>query len=124
MEDMNISGSRVRDWVEGYRRAWDSNDPAEIGALFTDDAAYRTEPWRSPWLGRDEIIQGWLGQRDEPGQTSFRWSVLHETPEMAFVQGETDYHDEPPRTYSNLWVIRLDAGGRCSDFTEWWMRHD
>jgi len=81
-------------------------------------------PWRAPWQGRDEIVQGWLGQRDEPNQTSFRWSVLHETADMAFVQGATDYHDEPTRTYSNLWMIRLDAGGRCSDFTEWWMRHD
>jgi hypothetical protein len=26
-------------------------------------------------------------------------------------------------TYSNLWVIRLDADGRCAEFAEWWMRH-
>jgi hypothetical protein len=24
-------------------------------------------------------------------------------------------------TYSNLWVIRLDAEGRARAFTEWWM---
>ena len=29
----------------------------------------------------------------------------------------------PPHTYSNLWVVRLDAEGRCTEFTEWWMRH-
>jgi hypothetical protein len=29
----------------------------------------------------------------------------------------------PPHTYSNLWVIRLDADGRCAEFTEWWMQH-
>jgi hypothetical protein len=29
----------------------------------------------------------------------------------------------PPSTYSNLWVIRLDAEGRCTEFTEWWMQH-
>jgi hypothetical protein len=40
---------------------------------------------------------------------------------VAVVQGETAYHDEPPRTYSNLWVIRLAGDGRCSQFTEWWM---
>ena len=44
------------------------------------------------------------------------------TPEVAVVQGEIVYQT-PPHTYSNLWVIRLDAAGRCTEFTEWWMRH-
>jgi hypothetical protein len=39
------------------------------------------------------------------------------------VQGKTTYHD-PPQTYSNLWVIRLDSRGECTEFTEWWMTHD
>jgi hypothetical protein len=38
------------------------------------------------------------------------------------VQGETIYR-QPPQTYSNMWVIRLDDSGRCSEFTEWWMDH-
>ena len=37
------------------------------------------------------------------------------------MQGETVYRN-PPRTYTNLWVIRLDAEGRCTEFTEWWMQ--
>jgi hypothetical protein len=26
-------------------------------------------------------------------------------------------------TWVDGWVIRLDAEGRCTEFTEWWMRH-
>jgi hypothetical protein len=26
--------------------------------------------------------------------------------------------------YSNLWVIRFDADGRCREFTEWYMRRN
>jgi uncharacterized protein (TIGR02246 family) len=113
---------RLRAWVEGYVRAWNSNDPAEIGALFSEDAAYYTEPYSPPWRGRDEIVRQWLERRDEPGETEFRWQPLTVAPDLAVVQGETLYRI-PPRTYSNLWVIRLDAGGRCAEFTEWWMRH-
>jgi uncharacterized protein (TIGR02246 family) len=113
---------RLRTFVEGYVRAWNSNDPAEIGALFTQDAAYYTEPYSQPWRGRDEIVRQWLDHRDEPGETEFRWQPLTVGPDVAVVQGETFYRT-PPRTYSNLWVIRLDAEGRCSEFTEWWMRH-
>jgi uncharacterized protein (TIGR02246 family) len=113
---------RVHAWVESYVRAWNSNDPADIGALFSEDAAYYTEPYSQPWRGRDEIVRQWLDRKDEPGQTQFRWHPLAVTPEVAIVQGETVYHS-PPQTYSNLWVIRLDAEGRCTEFTEWWMRH-
>jgi hypothetical protein len=35
---------RLQAWVEAYVAAWSSNDPAAIGALFTQDAAHRTEP--------------------------------------------------------------------------------
>jgi uncharacterized protein (TIGR02246 family) len=113
---------RVQAWVERYVQAWNSNDPATIGSLFTEDAAYHTEPYSQPWRGRDEIVRQWLGRKDEPGDTQFRWHPLSVSPEVAVVQGTTDYRD-PPRTYSNLWVIRLDAEGRCTEFTEWWMQH-
>jgi uncharacterized protein (TIGR02246 family) len=113
---------RVQAWIDGYVRAWSSNDPDDIGALFTEDAAYYTEPYGQPWRGREEIVRQWLDRRDEPGQTEFRWHPIAVTPEVAVVQGETVYHDEG-RTYSNLWVIRLDPDGRCTEFTEWWMAH-
>jgi uncharacterized protein (TIGR02246 family) len=111
---------RVRAWVDRYVQAWNSNDPADIGALFSDDAAYFTEPYRRPWRGRDEIVRQWLGRKDEPGDTTFQWQPLTVGPDVAVVQGETVYRD-PPHTFSNLWVIRLDAEGRCTEFTEWWM---
>jgi uncharacterized protein (TIGR02246 family) len=113
---------RLHTWVDAYVRAWNSNDPAAIGALFSQDAAYHTEPYSAPWRGRDEIVRQWLDRKDEPGETEFRWQPVAISPEVAVVQGETVYHT-PPRTYSNLWVIRLDAEDRCTEFTEWWMRH-
>jgi len=110
-------------WVEGYVQAWNSNDPGHIGNLFSDDATYRTEPFRPAWVGRQTIVANWLENKDEPGETTFTWQPLVVTEEVAIVQGETAYRT-PPRRYSNLWVIRLDAAGRCTEFTEWWMRHD
>jgi uncharacterized protein (TIGR02246 family) len=121
MHDDQQTG-RVRSWVDGYVRAWNSNDPATIGGLFADDADYLTEPYSQPWHGRDEIVRQWLNRKDEPGDTEFRWHPLTVTPEVAVVHGTTTYRD-PPRTYSNLWVIRLAPNGRCTEFTEWWMQH-
>jgi uncharacterized protein (TIGR02246 family) len=109
-------------WVEAYVRAWNSNDPEEIGALFADDALYYTEPFAEPWRGRSEIVEQWLANKDEPGQTEFEWQPLVETDGLAILTGTTRYLD-PPRVYSNLCVVRLDPDGRCREFTEWWMEH-
>ena len=56
----------LADWIASYERAWSSNDAAEIGALFTDDALYFTAPFREPWRRRQEIADGWLARKDEP----------------------------------------------------------
>jgi SnoaL-like domain len=114
----------VQDWVERYIRAWESNGPAEIGSLFTDDATYYTAPFREPWTGRENIVKEWLDRKDEPGEWSFRFEILGIDGDLAFVRGWTDYpKDEEPK-YSNLWVIRLSPDGRASEFIEWWMADD
>lgn len=110
----------LRKWVEGYVRAWNSNDPSDIKALFTEDARYFTEPYTRPWHGREEIVRRWLENKDEPGQTNFRYEVLVCTDELGIVKGETTYRD-PPKEYSNLWEIRLNSEGRATEYVEWWM---
>ncbi|MFI5494618.1 nuclear transport factor 2 family protein [Actinoplanes sp. NPDC051859] len=109
-------------WVHAYRAAWESNDPGAIGGLFADDAAYFTEPWARPWLGREAIVAGWLARQDEPGSTSFEWHPLIVNDDLAIIEATTRY-TAPPRVYSNLWVLRLDTNGQARQFTEWWMQH-
>ena len=116
----------VINWVERYRVAWESNDPAHIRDLFTLDAVYRTEPYAQPWRGREKIVTLWLDNRDEPGTTDFSFEPVASDKTSGgvrhFVQGRTVYRN-PARTYSNLWVVVLDRDGHCLDFTEWWMKH-
>ncbi|NIN64423.1 MAG: hypothetical protein GTO63_06920, partial [Anaerolineae bacterium] len=60
-------------WVEGYVRAWNSNQEEDIAQLFSEDALYYTGPFDEPWHGHDSIIQGWLGRKDEPGNFAFQY---------------------------------------------------
>lgn len=112
----------ITTWIERYRRAWESNEPEDILALFTENASYRTEPFAAPWSGRQEIVAGWLADRDEPGATDFEWHLLGKDGRLHFVEGVTAYRDGP--TYRNLWVIRLGPDGRAEEFTEWWMEQE
>jgi ketosteroid isomerase-like protein len=109
----------IETWMNGYLRAWDSNDPDEIRAIFTEDATYRTRPHAEPWTGHQEIVAGWLDVGDSQGDHSFEWHSLARDGALHFVRGETVYASGD--AYSNLWVVRLAADGRATDFTEWWM---
>ena len=107
-------------WVAGYVRAWETNDPAAIGALFANDALYYTAPFRDPWRGRDVIVADWLERKDEAGTWTFRHEIIAVAGDLGFVRGWTHYTD-PPTAFSNLWIVRLAPDGRCVEFTEWWM---
>jgi uncharacterized protein (TIGR02246 family) len=117
-----VSEDAIDAWVERYVKAWNSNHAADIGALFTDDAQYRTEPYNPPWIGRDAIVAGWLARPDEPGDTTFEWRCAVVQDGLAVVQGTTRYRTEG-LTFSNLWLVQLEPDGRCSSFTEYWMEH-
>lgn len=96
-----MTADDIRHWVDGYRAAWEHNDPTAIGALFAPDATYRTDPFAEPWSGRDGIVEAWLAARDEPGQTEFSYEVLAVDGDLGVVEGRTTYHDTS-RTYANV----------------------
>jgi ketosteroid isomerase-like protein len=112
----------VQDWVDGYRRAWESNDEGDIRALFTDDATYRFHPYDDdPESGVDAIVTTWLRNRDEPGDVTFEVRAINVDGDTAFVQAVTDYVKRGD-VYDNLWVVELAADGRARAFTEWYMK--
>jgi hypothetical protein len=106
-------------WTQAYIAAWRTNDPAKIGALFTEDAIYLTSPDADPRVGRDAIVDGWLEDLDDPGTWSFDWWIVREDAEFVAIEGRTTYPSE--RDYLNLWIVRLAPDGRATAFTEWYM---
>ncbi len=108
-------------WTDDYVKAWNSNDPDDIRALFTEDATYLTGPFDEPWQGVEKIVEQWIEEKDEPGTTQFRYDVIVVDGDTGVVQGVTDYSaPPPPRTYGNIWVIRLADDGRASYYLEFW----
>lgn len=106
-------------WVEGYRKAWESNDPADIRAIFTEDAIYNGSAHdESPAVGIEAIVTAWLDGLDEPGTTTFEWEILAVDGDLAIVRGTSTY---PDTVFDNLWLVRIAEDGRASEFTDWWV---
>src|SRR5690606_23669833 len=112
----------AEEWFRRYRLAWESNEVDDIRALFTEDAVYRRFPDDpDPFVGLDAVVAGWLDHADEPGDTDFEWRLLALDGEVAIAECVTHYYDDPPVTYDNLFVVRLGADGRATEFTDWWI---
>ena len=45
--------------IEDYANAWRSGDDEVLGELFTEDAVYRSSPFRPPTVGREAIREYW-----------------------------------------------------------------
>ena len=106
-------------WLDRYIDAWRSSDPAAIGDLFSADATYFYGPYRTPVVGREAIARDWTADPDAPGSWEAEYRPLAIDRDVAVAIGESRYADG--RTFSNIFVCRFDADGRCTEFREWFM---
>jgi ketosteroid isomerase-like protein len=124
----------VAAWLTAYIAAWKSYDPEAIGALFSDDIEYRFHPYDEPVVGREAVVEAWLGEgdhqgapgRDEEGTYDATYEPLAVDGDVAVAVGSSTYtsgHGGPvSEVYENCFVMRFDADGRCRQFTEWFMK--
>ncbi len=111
-------------WLDRYVEAWLSNDPEQIGALFTDDAEYRYHPFDQPVRGRDAIVASWLEEPDEPGTWRASYEPFAVDGDAAVAVGSSTYlaaDGSVDRIYHNAYLMRFAADGRCRSFTEWFI---
>lgn len=119
----------VERWIEGYRRAWASDAPDDVAALFTQDATYKPYPWRREavgWRGRDEIVAKWVGRGDSKIGWRFDHEIVAVEGDTAVIEGWTYYdrgEGEPwEEAYANIWLVRFDDDGKARQFQEWWVQ--
>lgn len=111
--------SAVESWVAGYERLWRSPGTDRLGELFTDDVSYAASPWSPPVRGLDALARFWEAERvsaDEPFE--MRRDVVALDGSTAVLRIAIDYAATGTR-WRDLWIIELDADGRCRAFEEW-----
>lgn len=114
-------------WLARYVEAWRTYDRERIGALFSADAQYRYHPYDEWIRGREAIVGSWLGEtRDRPGTWEAEYRTIANDGDVAVAVGTTTYLVEAggpiDREYDNCFVLKFDAEGRCSEFTEWYAK--
>jgi len=121
-------------WLDRYVAAWLSYDADDIAGLFSEDIVYRYHPYDDPVVGRQAVVASWLGDdssvgastRDAPGTYEAQYEPVAVDGNTVVATGTSSYRDRPDgpivRVYHNCYVMSFDAGGRCREFTEYYMQ--
>ena len=128
----HITHEHVQAWLDAYARAWETYDPEQIAALFSEDAEYRWHPADEPVVGRDEIVRAWVApegnesSRDTAGTYLGEYQPYAVDGSRAVAVGASTYWKDASRStvdriYYNNWLLEFDAAGKCNLFTEYWM---
>ena len=124
----------VNGWLDDYIAAWKTYDPERIGALFSEDVEYRYHPADDPVVGREAVVEAWLGKSDNPGATGRDEEGIYDAEYRAVavdgdigvavgVSSYTEGADGPvAEVYDNCFVMRFDSEKRCREFTEYFAK--
>ena len=111
---------QLGDWIAAYEGAWRTPGTDMLAELFAPEAVYSTAPFEEPHRGLEAIQKMWEEERSGP-QEEFSM-----TSEPVAVEGDTGvarvevrYSEPRPLHYRDLWIVTLDAEGRCTSFEEW-----
>jgi hypothetical protein len=124
-----VDRAALAEWIAAYERAWRTPGTEVLAELFAPEASYSTSPYETAHVGLDAIAKMWDEERIGPDE------AFEMTSEILAVEGDTgvarvtvDYQraedaegrlHRQRKEYRDLWIVRLDESGLCTDFEEW-----
>lgn len=113
--------SWAQGWIEDYATAWRQADADIVAELFTEDAVYRTSPFRAPTVGREAIRAYWRDacSTQEDLQLRFGRPLVHGN-RVAVEWWATMRDSGEDFTLPGALILRFGSGGRCEELREYW----
>jgi uncharacterized protein (TIGR02246 family) len=111
---------RPEEWAQRYARAWEDADDEAVGALFTDDATYRSDPFREPHRGREAIRAYWRGVTASQANVVVDIGRPVVAGDRVVVEWWTQMDsDGTPVTLPGALILDFDESGRCRALREY-----
>ena len=123
--DAPVNERAVGEWLARYIDVWKSGDRSRVAELFTDDAAYYADPFEAPRHGHAAIAEYWQLTGDPADAFEAHYEPFAIAGDLAIATGFSRYFDESrsrvDKEYGNIFVLRFEDDGRCSEYREWYM---
>ena len=133
----------ISEFMEAYKRAWETSDENLLASLFTPEGTYRNTPFATQ-QGHDAIKQYWQRTKLQ-SDIRLTYEVLHRHAEGGIAHWHTTYQvtsedmfkmwaassgtnmlnrqagDPLPRlALDGVAIVEFAASGLCRDFRLWW----
>lgn len=121
----SVTRAAAQKWLDGYVSAWKSYDERAIADLWSEAAVWHY-PFQTRASGRVEIVAKWMSERDAFIGESFdaKYYPVVVEGDQVVAHGRTVFYnpgtDRVVMAYDNIWFLRFDDSGRCSEFHEWY----
>lgn len=113
----------VDEWVDAYGRAWRERDADAAVGLFTEDAEYRSSPFRQPAVGAEAIRAYWEGVTSTQEDVAVRMGTPFVAGDVVAVEWwATMIEDGEETTIPGCLLLRFAADGRCTALREYWFQ--
>lgn len=124
---MTITETEVAQWLDAYKKAWETRDTDLALSLFTEDAEYREKRFGEPLLGHTTLRSYWQDRVFEHQRDiSFSYEVWGIRDNQSMVTWQASFTWLPINGIMEIdGVFRLAFGAReddrllCSEFAEW-----
>lgn len=111
----------VTKWIRTYFKAWLKKDAMGIASLFTEDAVYRSHPFRQANQGRKSILDYTLGALDVGEVYEVRFGKPTVEGSKAAVEYWTTMKEkENDVTLAGCAMLRFAKNGLCRELRDYW----
>jgi hypothetical protein len=115
----------AEEWIAAYGQAWVGRDPEAVVRLFTEDATYRSSPFRSPHVGADGIRDYWTRATSTQEELDLRFGNPVVDGRRAVVEWWAVMRDDGAWiTLPGSLLLRFAPDGRCEELREYWHVED
>ncbi len=118
-----MTAAHLSSWLDAYGNAWETRDEDAAARLFTDQATYQWGPFEEPLRGRDAIRERWASAVAAQDDIAFSYETLAVADDQGIARWWVSFivpAAEMRVRLEGIFVIALDADGRCYAFREWW----
>ena len=109
-------------WIEAYASAWRGRDPEAAVRLFTDDAVYRSSPFRDPSVGSQGVRAYWARATRDQRRLDLRFGKPIVEGDRAAVEwwAVMDVEGDASGTLPGELYLIFGPDGRCRELREYW----
>jgi hypothetical protein len=108
-------------WLDVFGRAWETNDPQDVGALVPESCEWHSGPFSEVFRDRQTLVDHWISTVNSQDDIKTSYEILSVEDGRGICRYRASHlqHKTALVTEDMILIVRLDDQARCVEFQEW-----